>query len=36
MADDRIGVARLDVPARLPEVRPPHPALDLDPVRPGS
>jgi predicted GH43/DUF377 family glycosyl hydrolase len=36
MADDRIGVARLDVPELLPEVRPPHPALDLDPVRPGS
>jgi predicted GH43/DUF377 family glycosyl hydrolase len=36
MADNRIGVARLDVPELLPEVRPPHPALDLDPVRPGS
>jgi predicted GH43/DUF377 family glycosyl hydrolase len=28
MADDRIGVARLDVPELLPEVRRPHPALE--------
>jgi predicted GH43/DUF377 family glycosyl hydrolase len=35
MADARIGVARLDVPERLPEVGPPDPAPDLAPVRPG-
>ena len=35
MADDRIGVARLDVPEQLPEVRPPDPRPDLALVRPG-
>jgi predicted GH43/DUF377 family glycosyl hydrolase len=35
MADDRIGVARLDMPERLPEVRPLDPASDLGPVTPG-
>jgi len=36
MADDRIGVARLDLPEVLPEVHRPHPAPALGQVTPGS
>jgi predicted GH43/DUF377 family glycosyl hydrolase len=36
MADDRIGVARLDLPEVLPEVHRPHLAPALGQVTPGS